>query len=368
MKKILIVTKHLRIGGTEKMLLRILPIWAALGYKIDIVLLYHDITLDSAAWESYATLYTIFPKQSQMAKKLLMETSAQLYNVHIKKLYDIEIAFQEGAPTKFVSQSKNIFSQKIAWIHSNFLEYHFSESAYFNRVEEEQTYNLFNKIVFCSNSTQSAFNQVLKVTFPSQQVIYSPIDIKNFFALSKQSLPIITSPYFLVLSRLSPQKGIDRLLKAVKYVKEQGMDFRILIIGDGELKDSLFALQQSLNLNDQVSFIPSVQNPFPFIRHSICYICPSYTESFGLAMQEALLFSVPIIACRTPGAQEVLQNGNFGELVDSSAKCLGEALTKFLTEQTFAEELKEKAILGCEYWKSQENNSNIALTELFTKF
>ena len=60
-RKILIITKHLRVGGTEKMLLRILKQWLSLNYEIDIVLLYNSVTLrDDVLKRSHIT--SIFPE------------------------------------------------------------------------------------------------------------------------------------------------------------------------------------------------------------------------------------------------------------------------------------------------------------------
>ena len=134
-RKILIITKHLRVGGTEKMLLRILKQWLSLNYEIDIVLLYNSVTLrDDVLKRCHIT--SIFPEKSPQAKQLVKSDPGSIYRSKIHKLYDIEIAFQEGLPTKLVANSPNRLSYKIAWVHTNFLQYHFSASAY-NSLEEE---------------------------------------------------------------------------------------------------------------------------------------------------------------------------------------------------------------------------------------
>ena len=244
-RKILIITKHLRVGGTEKMLLRILKQWLSLNYEIDIVLLYNSVTLqDDVLKRCHIT--SIFPEKSPQAKQLVKSDPGSIYRSKIHKLYDIEIAFQEGLPTKLVANSPNRLSYKIAWVHTNFLQYHFSASAYNSLEEEAKIYKKYNKVVFCSSSAQTAWNHVLLMPDVSEEVIYSPLDSDSPRRI-RQEDPLLP-PTFLPLSRLSPQKGLIRLLEASALLKQRTTKYRVLIVGDGELYHELTAQANTLGL------------------------------------------------------------------------------------------------------------------------
>lgn len=366
-KKVLIVTKHLRIGGTEKMLVRTLPIWRSLGFDIDILLIYDDITLLDEELNNYH-ISSIFSEKSEEAKQELKDHPDIIYQKHIKKKYDIEIAFQEGFPTKLISNSTNSQSKKIAWIHSIFEEYHFSSSAYENNEEESQAYGLFDKIIFCSHIAQQSFNQVLKAEVSKQEVIYSPIEYHKLTYQSNEYLPSLHDPFFLVLSRLSPQKGLDRLIRAASLLERQKFDFTILIIGSGELKEDILYMIKKYHLEKKVVLLPAVSNPYPFLKECSAYINSSYTESFGLVMQEALYLEKAVIACETTGAKEVLMNGKFGEIVRPSSLALSEAMKKHLINSSYVEELKQKARKGMTFWRGKESISREQLLCVLTKF
>ena len=77
----------------------------------------------------------------------------------------------------------------------------------------------------------------------------------------------------------------------------------------------LTAQANTLGLEKNVVFSPATQHPFTYLTKCIAYINTSYTESFGLSMQEALYAEVPVIAMDTLGAVEVLQNGRFGCII-----------------------------------------------------
>jgi len=356
-KSILIITKHLNIGGAEKMLLRFLPIFFSLGYKVDIYLLYNsgillESNLDCLLNSEQCTVSYFFSQKKEEYKKIMKENPISVYKKNIKKEYNIEIAFQESYATKIVSNSPNEKSTKIAWIHSNFEEYHFSAHAYNCNFEEFQTYQSFDKIVFCSHSAKQAFDRVLANNFQNKYVIYSPISTKICRKYATQYAPCITGTYFLVLSRLSPQKGLDRLIEAARILKGRGIAFKIVIVGSGELESQLRTMILNYGLLSQVQLHPSTTNPFPYLKNCLAYISPSYTESFGIAVQEALCMSVPIIACNTPGTQEVLKGGKFGEIIPPSKYALADALERYIYDTFFVNTLYDKAQKGSMYWNN----------------
>lgn len=356
-KNILIVTKHLNIGGAEKMLLRMLPMIFSHDYKVDLFLLYNSGSLlqiwpDIIKNNPLCTLSSFFPYENEKCKSIMKNHPDEVYRHNISKVYDIEIAFQESYATKIVSMSPNKSSMKIAWIHSNFEEYHFSSSTYENNLEELQTYQKFDKIVFCSYSAMNAFNKILKNNFKNKQVIYSPIRITQCKYYAEQDTVPIKEPYFLVLSRLSPQKGLDRIIKAGLLLKDRKVSYKIIIIGSGELESELRSLIASYDLIDYVKLYPSTPNPFPYFKNCVAYISPSYTESFGIAVQEALCMNIPVIACDTPGTREVLGDGTYGEIVPPSENPLANAIEKCLYDKSFLYLLQEKARKGGLYWNS----------------
>lgn len=369
----LIITKHLNIGGTEKTLLCNLPIFMSMGYKIDLYLLYdYGIYRDYVADFEYNTdqfaLYSIFPCKTDTYKQLMKTEPQKVYSSVITETYDIEIAFQESYATKIISNSLNKKSKKIAWIHSNFQEYHFSVDAYDNNEEELETYSKFDRIIFCSESAKHAFDETLKNNFHNKEVIYPLADFLFCKKSAKGYLQQIQDPYFLVLSRYSPQKGLDRLIKVAKLLKDSNILFKIVIVGNGELEHDISEMITSLDLIDEVHMAPAVPDPSPYFKNCISYVSPSYTESFGLAVQEALCMHVPVIACDTPGTREVLKNGLFGEIVEQSEYSLADVMKKYILDSDYASILCKKAEVGASYWNKMAAISKKKLEILLSPY
>lgn len=128
----------------------------------------------------------------------------------------------------------------------------FLANAYDNDEEELNAYSQFNNIVFCSKSVQNAFDKTLKNNFKNKEVIYPLIHSAFCNECAQQHQQQMQDSYFLVLSRYSPQKGLDRLIKAARLLKDCNMLFKIIIIGKGELEHDLKEMIMMYNLIDEV--------------------------------------------------------------------------------------------------------------------
>lgn len=118
------------------------------------------------------------------------------------------------------------------------------------------------------------------------------------------------SPFrFLTVARLTPKKGIDLLIKAFARTFK-GKDEVILEIGgDGEQKDELRALANSLNIENQVKFLGMLSHEQ--VREAMwranAFVLPSYVETFGVVLIEAMATGLPVIATSCGGPEEIVK-------------------------------------------------------------
>lgn len=127
----------------------------------------------------------------------------------------------------------------------------------------------------------------------------------------------IDRPYkFITVSRLSPEKGIERLIHAVGLLS---LPFEFYIIGDGIQKTALQKLVIKLNLHEQVFFIPENKNPFNGMEDTDLFLLGSYYEGFPNALIEAGARGIPAIAFDAAGGiNEIIENEKTGLLVDDN--------------------------------------------------
>ncbi|MFZ8830681.1 MAG: glycosyltransferase [Thermodesulfobacteriaceae bacterium] len=155
------------------------------------------------------------------------------------------------------------------------------------------------------------------------KVIYNPYPIDEIRELAKEPLgsyeEIFKHPVLITAGRLTKQKGQWYLLRVFKALKEKHKDLKLVILGEGELKDYLVGLSKELRLKtyvwdkDELSesfdvyFLGFQKNPFKFMARSKLFVFPSLWEGFPNALVEAMACGVPVVSsdCRS-GPREIL--------------------------------------------------------------
>ncbi|MGC2063354.1 MAG: glycosyltransferase, partial [Thermodesulfovibrionales bacterium] len=99
--------------------------------------------------------------------------------------------------------------------------------------------------------------------------------------------------------RHSAVKGIDLLLDAIVLLEKTnpGLDYRVTIVGEGELTPQMITMVNKNNLNHKVHFAGKVPdgNLFDLYADADCVVIPSRSESIPVVLSEALQFNKPMI-------------------------------------------------------------------------
>lgn len=139
-------------------------------------------------------------------------------------------------------------------------------------------------------------------------------------------------PQLLFVGRLSPEKGLDVLLRALALLPDR-LPFHLTVAGDGPLRHELEELASHLGLNGRVAWRGFCQQPADLLGVSDVCVVPSRTESFGLAVVEAMAAGVACVASCTGGIREMIINGLDGLLVaPDDPHALAERLEDVLTD------------------------------------
>jgi len=155
-------------------------------------------------------------------------------------------------------------------------------------------------------------------------VVPCGVNLEQFKALDKaqarQNLGLGDEKIVLFVGRIDPLKGIDKLIKALPYLRNiQGL--KLLVIGGGEHSQreikQLRKLACNLKVENSVTFLDLVKHeqlPYFYSGADVCVV-PSYYESFGLVALESLACGTPVVATDVGDFRNIIREGETGYVV-----------------------------------------------------
>jgi len=136
----------------------------------------------------------------------------------------------------------------------------------------------------------------------------------------------------LFVGRLTRIKRVDRLLDAFKEVVNQLPDALLVIVGDGDLGDTLKA--QAAPMGDRVRFEGWKSDLASYYSAANVAVLSSDNEGMPVTLIEASMAGVPCVTTDVGSAGEVVLDGVSGFVVNREAQAIVEALVKLLGDET----------------------------------
>lgn len=119
-----------------------------------------------------------------------------------------------------------------------------------------------------------------------------------------------------VAAGLRPEKGLDVLIRAFAATEPGGRNSKLLILGDGPLRDDLDRLSGELGVRGRVIFQPGSSNVEGWLCATDIFVLPSHSESFSNALLEAMACGCCVIGSRVGGTPELIHEGKTGLLFE----------------------------------------------------
>jgi glycosyltransferase involved in cell wall biosynthesis len=140
------------------------------------------------------------------------------------------------------------------------------------------------------------------------------------------------------VGELNPLKGHDIFLRAAAEVVSSNPQSRFVIVGGDPSREAatlrrLERLASDLNLTDQIRLLGQVDEVAPLLAAMDLFVSASQTESFGLAIVEALASGLPVVATETEGAGEIIELNETGFLVPvGQPAALAKAINRLVSD------------------------------------
>ena len=196
------------------------------------------------------------------------------------------------------------------------------------RVLMAALYRLPAAVVAVSSGVAGA---LVSLTISQRRVVTIPNPVMPVKVYSTGRAPI-AGKYILGAGRLHWDKGFDRLLRA--FAATDDHDLRLVVVGDGEEKESLLELAKELGIFDRVVFPGSVSNVGEWYRSATCFVLTSRTEAFSMTIVEAMAHGCPVISFNCDfGPREIIDSSKNGILIeDGDIDALSTAMRRMVDD------------------------------------
>lgn len=359
MKKILFINGHLNTGGVEKSLLDVLKHLDYGCYDVDLLLLEE---LGDYASElpqqvhvkllSLKNTYGSLPHSLLRCIRqrdwfcfrmrlvfLLMKVFGQERIKLAQKLltgnkhYDCVIGFRPGVCTQIAAFAVNA-DKRITWWHHG--EINVDHGSYLEAADT------CDQVAVVSKACRSMLADVFPILKDKLTVVPNMLDVDVIRQKAGAFQPYAEDSRFhiVTLCRLSPEKHIENAICAAQKLKEAGIAFRWHMVGGGSIENDLRNAAAAANIQDVFLFEGNQPNPYPYLKNADLFVHPSYVESQGLVVLEAMALGVPCVVTKSLGPCEFIEDGVNGILTEQSPESLAEKVLEILTDRALYERIK----------------------------
>lgn len=313
-KKVLHIVEDLEIGGLEKIIANIvlgldkdkyeIAVWClARGGEIAEELVDKGVAVKILGMDSYHNPFKVLGLASLIKKK----------NVDILHTHGY-FASTFGRLASILARTPVI----ITHVHTTY--YGFKK----RNILIERFFSLFtDKIVCVSQAVNKFVVEVEGISEKKTCLIYNGVGKRRLFEgdidsdVDRRSLGFEDKDLVVItVASLTRHKGHQVLIDAARVISKRYENLRLLIVGDGPLRNKLEVYAKELQLSSKIVFTGQRKDITPLLRLTDFFVLPSTErEGLGIALIEAMAEGLPVIGTKLGGIPEVIEDDVNGLLV-----------------------------------------------------
>ena len=240
--------------------------------------------------------------------------------------YDVEVSFTIMNPPLLFSKRKEV--KKISWIHGSIEEFLKDSS---KRESHRRQLDAADTIVGISKKTSHSIKEVYPDYASKLQTVYNGYDFKTILEKSQEKSDIEIEPQSIcTIGRIEENKGSDRVVEVIRLLHQKGKNYHLYFIGTGDMEEELKKRVKEYELEDYVHFLGYQKNPYRYLSQTKVLLSMSKQEGFPGVYVEALSLGLPFVSTDVGGAEELSQEGRFGQIIESNQEA-AQAITNYMT-------------------------------------
>jgi len=364
MYKILIVARHMRIGGIQKSLSELLRVLSN-DNRYDITLFcccksgeflnslpsnvhilnenpYAATTeMSSSECIKKGLRYAIFRIFASGWSKLFSKSfPVKILSALVGEIpgeYDVAISYAQPTHDKVFCGLGNELvlnctkaARKIGFVHCDFANY--GGNTPMNR----ELYLRYDAIASVSHSVGKVLGDIIPNAKDKIHTVYNICDAEKILSMSGDN-PVQYEgdvPVIVTVARLGEEKGHLRCIPIFLRLKKEGLLFNWHIVGGGEKYDEIQRAISDCGLTDSIILEGEQNNPYRYMKNADYFFLPSLHEAAPVVFQEAQALGIPILTTNTLSADEMVGRSNTGLVCDNNDEAIYHMLKKALCDKT----------------------------------
>ncbi|MBK1964418.1 N-acetylgalactosamine-N,N'-diacetylbacillosaminyl-diphospho-undecaprenol 4-alpha-N-acetylgalactosaminyltransferase [Campylobacter novaezeelandiae] len=343
MQKLAIFIYSLGSGGAERVVTTLLPI-LNMKFEVHLILMNDKISYKIPECKIHF-LEKSYPNENSLMKFLKLPFLALRYKKLCKEL-NINIQFVFLNRPNYIALLSRVFGLKTKLVINECTtpSVMYAKKNFTSFINKALIYFLYPKAdLILPNSKGNLEDLVQNFNIKKEKcnILYNAIDIEN---IEKQSLePIeLKDKFILSVGRLDKGKNHALLIRAYARLKT---DLKLVILGEGVLKDELERLIFQLNLKGKVLLLGFDNNPYKYMSKCEFFAFASVFEGFSNVLIESLACSCAVVCTdHQSGARELFGDNEFGLLVEvDNEESMYKGLKLMLEDTNLKNTYKNKA-------------------------
>lgn len=259
---------------------------------------------NSPLWKEYNCYW--LGTQIQKNKFIKLYYAIKSYIIAFGTIWRYDIIHFHTVPNISLVIQLPVFLLAILWKKKIILHLHVG-----NQIEDQKNNKLFhfcikhsNLIILLSKFWKEKFDQLFSQYNKKSDYLYNASTVANAIDYECHNKTIAYAAH------MNANKAYDILLKAFAKIKDSYPDWKLIMMGDGEVEKAK-KMAQELKINNQVIFtgyIIGKEKEKYFQKASIFCMC-SYQEGFPMVVLEAWSYGIPVITTPVGGLPEVIEEG-----------------------------------------------------------
>lgn len=375
LKKILIFSHAMEIGGAERALLGLLEAIDTTEYEVDLFLMRHagelmkyipeniNLLAEKPQYASLAVpIFTVIRKGQlgvalgrYRGKKTAAKRVQQLglsgdndvalefshkytlaYMPQVsEKEYDLAISFL--TPHYFVADKVKA-KKKIAWIHTDYAV------VAVDRESQLKMWNRYDWIASISDKVTESFLTVFPELEDKIQMLPNIVPMRYIKELTQeftveQEMQDDGSIKLLSVGRFCAAKNFDNVPLICKAIREQGLNVKWYLIGYGGCEPLIKQRISEAGMQKHVIILGKKENPYPYIKNCDIYVQPSRYEGKCVSVIEAQILNRPVVITDYPTSASQLEDGVDGIIVPMDIKGCARGIMEIIKNNELSQKL-----------------------------